>query len=116
MRGHRLFWRGGYTTVDAGTLQAFHAGLQTQFGFMPVGTLVSRVFGPDGAIAVALYEEALFILRRQQDIITIHAMIFGQVNLDALKAFVTAAFGLRQVTRAGGAVEHVSVVEDVAEL
>lgn len=119
MRGRRILLRGGFGTLDATVLTAFHDGLQTQFGFTPVGTLISRSFGPDGAFAVALYEEALITIRRNADMLTIQATIessaFGQLNFDALKVFIQTTFGMMSLQRETGIVA-LTVTEDEAEL
>ena len=95
MRGRLVQWDGGYTQADAATLTAYHQGLQSQFGWTPVGAPVYRArSGGDGAVAAALYDDALMVVRVKGQVIHILAVVWADLNYAALRTFTQQTFGL----------------------
>ena len=95
MRGRLLQWDGGYTQADNAALTAYHQGLQAQFGWVAFGAPLFREKA-DGsaAVAAALYDDALVVVRRRPGALHVLALVWGEVNYAALRTFTAQTFGL----------------------
>ena len=92
-QGRRFFWVGDYTQADGPTLTAFHNGLQSQFGFVPVGAPIYRTWGQN-AVGVAIYEQGAVLVVALPGTINISAWLRVVPDVTALKAFTRSTFGL----------------------
>lgn len=92
-QGRRFFWVGNYAQADAPTLTAYHNGLQSQFGFVPVGAPVYRTWGSN-AVGVAIYEQGAVLVVALPGTINISAWLRVVPDVTALKAFTRSTFGL----------------------
>ena len=104
-RGCRVLWKGKAQAPTDAQLAALHQSFQANHGWTPVGAPLRRTWG-DGAVAAALYREALVSLLWVSGWCYVTAMVRGVPNVSALRSAVSAALLLTDET----------VVEDEADL